>query len=350
MEAVTKLLNSSIAHALSYCIHLVAKLNIADVMGKAERHLSCHEIVEKLPDTVNVEYLQRILRFLCSEGISDESVAEGEDSPRFGLNAVSQLLRTDIQNTPSFRNLVMGCMALPQRNAWDKLDSCVISEERNKIDFVEGNGMDFFSYYAQKEEFNDAMVELSQPEVDATLTFYAEGWSELNEREASVLDVGGGYGHVMKAIKKRFSRLHCIVLDLPEVLSGIGEKSEGIDYKIGDFFKPETLLEVDAIYMKHILHNWSDEKSMQILNSCGEALKRGGKLVIGEAVLPSAGQFVKSVSPSPFIMDVSMMVGFGGKERTSEEWMKLLSATGFRINKIIETPVATCQIIEAIKL
>ena len=62
------------------------------------------------------------------------------------------------------------------------------------------------------------MVELSQPEVEATLTFYAEGWSKFNEREASVLDVRGGYGHVMKAIKKRFNKLKCIGLDLAKVL------------------------------------------------------------------------------------------------------------------------------------
>ena len=138
MEATTKLLNSSMAHALSHCIHLVANLNIADVMGRAEIYSSSYEIVEKLPDTVNVLFLQRILRFLCS----DESSTEREDLPGFGLNAVSQLLRTDVE-LPSFRNLVLSCMALPQRNASDTLDSCIISEDRNKTAFVEGNEMDF---------------------------------------------------------------------------------------------------------------------------------------------------------------------------------------------------------------
>ena len=42
--------------------------------------------------------------------------------------------------------------------------------------------------------------------------------------------------------------------------------------------------------MKHILHDWDDERCVAILTSCGEALPPHGNVIIVDNVLPAAGQ------------------------------------------------------------
>ena len=39
---------------------------------------------------------------------------------------------------------------------------------------------------------------------------------------------------------------------------------------VGDFFDVSTLPKCDGIFMKHILHDWNDDKCKEILSACHE--------------------------------------------------------------------------------
>jgi hypothetical protein len=65
----------------------------------------------------------------------------------------------------------------------------------------------------------------------------------------------------MGALKSSFPNLECISFDLEEVVKSIKEenKAPGINYVAGTFFDSKTIPKCDAVFLKAILHDWSDE-------------------------------------------------------------------------------------------
>jgi hypothetical protein len=85
--------------------------------------------------------------------------------------------------------------------------------------------------------------------------------------------------------------------------------------------------------MKHILHDWDDETASKILSACRKSILPGGKVLVVDQVVPAGN------TPSPSkIMDLEMLVAPGGKERTAQEWDKVFSQSGFKLDRIIPTP------------
>ncbi|KAK2634424.1 hypothetical protein Ddye_029216 [Dipteronia dyeriana] len=86
----------------------------------------------------------------------------------------------------------------------------------------------------------------------------------------------------------------------------------------------------DAIFMKRVCHNWSDEHCLKLLKKCYEALPENGKVIVCECILP--------VAPDPSLesqlviqMDCRMLATFGnGKERTEDEFKDLAKGSGFQ--------------------
>lgn len=99
----------------------------------------------------------------------------------------------------------------------------------------------------------------------------------------------------------------------------------------GSFFE-EVPGGADAYLMRHIIHDWDDEKSLLILRNCRRAMGMNGRLLLVEGVVPSGNE--PSVSK---FFDLAMMVGPGGMERTEEEYRGLFEAAGFKLTRIVPT-------------
>jgi hypothetical protein len=71
----------------------------------------------------------------------------------------------------------------------------------------------------------------------------------------------------------------------------------------------------DAYLTKHIIHDWNDELSLNILKNIAVAMTAHAKLLIVEMVVPEGNEphFSK-------VMDLGMLVLPGGVERTREEY------------------------------
>jgi hypothetical protein len=88
----------------------------------------------------------------------------------------------------------------------------------------------------------------------------------------------------------------------------------------------------DAYLLKHVLHDWNDEHSVQILRNCHAVMPHGGVLLVIEAGIaagaePSLGN----------MLDLQMLL-IGGKERSREEFQSLFQAAGFELTRIVPTP------------
>lgn len=97
----------------------------------------------------------------------------------------------------------------------------------------------------------------------------------------------------------------------------------------------------DTYLLKHVLHDWNDERCSVILLNCRRAIRDGGRLLILEYIVPSGNEpsLIKE-------LDLSMLSFFGGKERTEAEFRELLERAGFRLERVVESGAPLC-ILEA---
>src|SRR5262249_19821899 len=133
--------------------------------------------------------------------------------------------------------------------------------------------------------FNDAMVSVTRLVVPAVLEAY--DFSGIG----MLIDVGGGYGHLLGPILRSYPAMRGAVYDLPRCAEGarrllaehgVGERGS---FMPGDFFQ-SVPTGADALILKSVLHDWDDERSLEILVNCKRAVKRGGKLLVIERVMP----------------------------------------------------------------
>ena len=147
---------------------------------------------------------------------------------------------------------------------------------------------------------------------------------------------------------KAFPDIKGILFDVPAVINGAGAllEKEGMAARVekvaGDFFK-SVPRGADAYMMKHIIHDWDDERAIKILNSIYAAMPDDGKVLIIETVVPAGNEPHYSK-----VLDLEMLVSPGGLERTAEEYRELLAAAGLRLTRIISTP-SPYSIVEAVK-
>ncbi|CAL9042627.1 unnamed protein product, partial [Musa banksii] len=193
------------------------------------------------------------------------------------------------------------------------------------IPFNKAYGMMAFEYYGTDARFNklfnEGMRNHSTIMTKKLLDIYRgfEGVKVL-------VDVGGGVGGTISIIAAKHPHIKAINFDLPHVISE-APPIAGVEHRGGDMF--DSVPSGDAILMKWILHDWSDELCVKILRNCWKALPEKGRVILVECVLP--------VVPEPmgrgrevFYLDVVMMVhNPGGKERTEREYEGLAREAGF---------------------
>jgi hypothetical protein len=108
-----------------------------------------------------------------------------------------------------------------------------------------------------------------------------------------------------------------------------------------DFFR-EVPSGCRAYVVKHVIHDWDDERAQIILANCRRAVPADGVVLFVGWVLPEGN------APSAVkFADVAMLLMTGGKERTVEEYRRLLARAGFRLNPVVPTS-PDLSIIEAL--
>jgi SAM-dependent methyltransferase len=312
-----------VAQALS----VVARFRVADHLAAGPK--TAAELAA-LTGT-HAGHLYRILRAVAAVGVLDQS-ADG----RFTLTPVGEFLRGDVPG--SMRAVATYCCDPWSWKPWGDLAETVRTGTP-AFDRMFGEGV--FDYLSKHPDefatFNEGMTGFSATESAAAVKVY--DFSQFG----TIADVGGGHGLLLTTILKAAPNSRGVVFDLPGVVAGAEPTiaaaglSGRCGTQAGSFF--ETAPAADLHVMKHIIHDWNDEKATQILRCCRKAVRPGGKLVLVEMVIPAQGG-----DPAGKLLDLEMMVLCDGKERTEAEYATLLAGAGYRLTKVVPTESPACVV------
>ena len=97
-----------------------------------------------------------------------------------------------------------------------------------------------------------------------------------------------------------------------------------ITFQIHDFFTPQPQVEADVFFFARVLHDWGDEKCMEIIANVVPAMKKGARLMVNDTILslPNEGSVMDQRSRRS--IDVHMIMALNAKERTLNEWTQLV--------------------------
>ncbi|KAK1560103.1 hypothetical protein Q3G72_022168 [Acer saccharum] len=326
---------------LPMTLHAIIELGVFDILSKAgpDAKLSASEITAQMP-TKNKDapqMLDRMLRLLASHSVVGCSVV---DFVRlYSLNPVSECF-VDDQNGVSLGPV----MALTQDkvflDSWSQLKDAVLE---GGIPFNRVHGMHAFEYPGLDPRFNQVFNKAmnNTTKVIKNILEIYKGFENVKQ----LVDVGGGLGVTLEAIAAKYPHIKGINFDLPHVIQH-APHYPGVEHVGGDMF--ESVPKGDAIFMKWILHDWSDEHCLKLLKNCYKSIPEDGKLIVVESVLPDFPE-TNTATKAAFQVDVLMMTqNPGGKERSRQEYMAL--ATGAEFSGIrFETSACNSWVMEFYK-
>ena len=322
LPAQQRLNQMLIGQFLARAIALAADLRIADLLRDGP--LSIDELAERTGS--HPDALYRVMRAMAAADVFDE-----QPGRRFSNNEVSTYLRHDVDG--SLATIASWLSDISGWTAWGRLDYSV---RTGKPAFDEVFGVDCFGWLNEHPRslrvFQDAMSGYSAVTTRAVIEAY--DFSGIT----TLLDVGGGHGTLLAGIASRWPGLSGILFDRAEVIAearaqlGSTEVGRRIQLVAGNFLEGVPV-GADAIILKHIVHDWDDEHCALLLGHCRKNLSRGNKLLIVESILAD-----REGDAFPKFLDLEMLVMMpGGRERTGDEFAKLLARSGFDLTRVIPT-------------
>ena len=311
-------------------ITTAAQLGVADALAGGP--LSVDELAARVG--ADADALRRLLRALIGRGIFRH-----RRDGRYELNSLADTLRSDAPISMAGAALFTG--SKEQRERWSLL---VDSVRTGKSIVPAMHGKEGFDYLAEEpghaELFNRFMTSITQMTVATVVAGYNFG------AYRTIVDVGGGQGTQLAAILAAAPGSRGVLYDLARVVetapSVLHEYNVADRVRIaeGSFFDgvPNG---GDAYILKNIVHDWTDEKALQILRNVRTAAGPRTKILLVEMVVREHNRD----SPGNWA-DLEMLLNLGSRERTADEYRELLSQAGFRMTQVVHT-ASPLSVVEA---
>lgn len=334
-------------------------LKIPDIIATAGPEssytLSLRQIAARLPsETPHLDYLSRIVRYLSTQGIFIESQTTSTDNPfdfRYGLTDTAKMFFvSEGDNNENPFSLVPFFLMINHEtflNPLHHIHECVLQGPGlSGGAFQIAHGKDLWAYTRENQHskavFNTGMESFTNVTMKLFVGCY-QGF-EAGEK-LRVVDVGGGNGVAIAQIVEAHPHIHGINFDLPQVIES-AQSIPGVEHVAGDMF--QSIPSADVVFIKHVLHNWDDDRCVKILENCRKALPDNGRLIVVEAVLSDQPCLTQEVK---MIFDL-IMISYtgGGRERNEQQWRSLLQKSGFTTLKIATLPgITALNILETTK-
>ncbi|MBO0865644.1 MAG: hydroxyneurosporene methyltransferase, partial [Mycobacterium sp.] len=156
----------------------------------------------------------------------------------------------------------------------------------------------------------------------------------------------GGHGQTLAAILAAAPASRGVLYDLPGVVRSapnlLRERkvADRVRLAEGSFFDgvPGG---GDAYLLKNVLHDWPDDKAVQILRNVRAAAGARATVLLVELVIPNHDRDF----PGKWA-DLEMLLNLGARERSADEYRGLLSQAGLRMTRVVQT-ASPLSVVEA---
>lgn len=317
------LLEQSMGFVWQAALRAVAVLGVADHLVEGKKSVT--QLAEEL--NVDGDYLHRIMRVLSSRGVFNE-LSEAE----YSLSHSAQFLCSEHEFS-----LRAAVLMLTDPTFWQpaaKMDEIL----QGKPVFNDLFGKPFYDYWQHDDTMTDSnifhagMASMSSVENEVIADSYSFPQSAI---VADIADIAGGLGNLLLAVLRRNPTLTGILFDQKDVLArnrlyllNDNRRWKAVE---GDFFGACPV--ADIYLLKYILMDWPDEKAVQILQSCRNAMKENSRLLIFEPLIKKENN-----EQGRFEIDLLLLTSFdGGRARTESEYQILFEKTSLKLNTIIDT-------------
>lgn len=155
-----------------------------------------------------------------------------------------------------------------------------------------------------------------------------QDWDDGPDRVLFV-DVAGGMfgGQQCDRLKERLPGMkgRVVLQDQRSVLERVGPTMNDVELVAQDLFEAQSIQGAKFYHLREVLHDWSAEECVAILQNLASAMSQQSRVLIDEQVLPDIGATWQDAGA-----DVSMMM-IGGAERSLDEWQQLVHKAGLEI-------------------
>ncbi len=302
------------AHVAARALHVVAELGVADNLHTEPRTI--HDLAGDVG--VDPDALGRVLRLVETTG-----VFSSDGTGRWQHTAASQWLRSD--HARSLRPYVRMIGTPFCWGPLTALDHAVGTGEASVCTLDPPEPWAYLEAHPDENAiFQQAMTAKAHADGAAVLAAYDFS------RHHHVADIGGGHGHLIKAVLAAHENVFGTLFDLPHVVAATAPAPR-LNVVGGDFFR-DPLPESDAYVLMTVVHDWNDEQAVQILARLGGVAAPGSTVLLLETIMPNgrAPHWAKT-------LDVIMLAVTGGRERTLDEYDALLAKAGLDLTGVIPT-------------
>ena len=295
------------------CMLLVADLGIADSIDNEPMNVGDLASTHQL----DKDALRRILRLLAAHGVFEIEKETVRHTPH------SRLLRSD--HPRSLRSMVRMIGAPVNAQPVEHLmHSLATGEPAAPKAYPEG----YWGYLAQHPDqsrlFDAAMAAKAHDQIAAILEAY--DFSAFGR----IADIGGGRGHLLRALLDRYPRASGVLFDQAHVIGEISAlASDRLQLSSGDFFH-DLLPPADAYILMEVIHDWTDPDALRLLQSVRRAAPAQAKLLVIESLIPD-----RPTANWTQVMDIFMLALFGGGQRTEREYITLAATAGFHFQRTV---------------
>jgi len=319
---------------VSRAVYAVAELGIPDQLSDGPR--TAEEIARAV--SAHGPSVYRLLRTTAALGLFVE-----DDDKRFSLAPLGAALQSGAAGHARSTARAIGGPLFWR--AWSEFLHSVKTGE-NAMEKVFGESV--FDYLSKQPElgslFNESMIGIHGGEPPAVAAAY--DFSGIRK----LVDVGGGTGNLLTTILLANPGLRGVLFDAPAVAAearrAVADKglADRCEIAQGSFFE-SVPAGGDAYVLSHIIHDWSEDKCLVILENCRRAMQPGGRVLLVEMVIPPGN----NLHPGKLLDLMMLAMTPGGLERTAEEYAALLAKARFRLTRVVPThsPVSVVEAVPA---
>jgi hypothetical protein len=305
--------------ACAAAVRAAVRLGVADALDDTPM------TVDDLATAVKTQphTLRRLLRALSCQGVFTEN-----PDGTFEHTEMSRLLRED--DPHSLRYIALWCTEPWTWNVWPLLDEAVRSGGNVFEDVYD---QEFFTYLNESAPesahvFNRAMTTSSEQSARDVARLL-----DLDDA-SSVVDIGGGQGHVLAGLLEKHPHLHGTLLDLPGVVGNAdprlrrGGSLAGRVEVVARDCREDVPVRADVYIIKNVLE-WDDDSTRRVLANVRAAARPGARVVVIENLVDDTPSMRFTTA-----MDLLLLLNVGGAKHTRQSMVDRLTDAGLVIGDI----------------